>query len=157
MPETTTLDDALERLADLLAGATDTKPAQPSEPKPDPKEPTAPAAAAAASELSAELARQVMFLMSVPIITPGRRAQLERELPLLVEALARAKYRPTLLSAMVDATDQTQRSAVGEGDVLASTVKAMQEDLGASGERVAPAIALGLFMAGYTIVKQWGD
>ena len=157
----TTLEQALERLTQILAGG---------QPQPTPTTPTTPTVPPDGTENGdagstnglpgrEELARLVMYLTSVPILTPSRLAELERDLPRITEALAALGYRPSLKEAVVGVTESAQME-VGERQgrhPLEDIAPYVQQDLTVGEERIVPALGLAFFMAGYTIVKQWGD
>jgi hypothetical protein len=106
-----------------------------------------------------DVARIQLYLQGMPILTPERVAELEKSLPELIATLESLGYRPSLRRSIIDVIEGGKskggdRSA-SDDTAMSEFVKLVQSDLAADGERVAPALALGLFMAAYTIVKQW--
>lgn len=169
-----TLDQALERLADLLGGGA--QPGRPAGPGPRPQPPTPTPSAPAPSPLEQQeaMARQYMHLASVPILTPRRIEELERDLPQLVASLRALPHRPSLkrrlrslmevVPGQVNNPERMDDGAQSEGDgafwpplPISDLANEMRKDLAVGDERILPVVGLAFFMAGYTISKAWGD
>jgi hypothetical protein len=174
----TAIEEALERLARLLSGGGSSSGlGGPSEPTTSPAtgstvpvtSPTTPVGGPAGSQTvdgaatgmeQAEVARHVLYMMSVPVLTTARIAELEQSLPKLVAFLHSLRHRPTMLGD-IHRIMQSLSKGGGASERSESTLSSaeqlariMQGDLSENGERVAP-LALGLFMAAYTIVHNW--
>lgn len=163
------LDDALNRLVTILQGGS-TPPISgqgtglpiipsggPGTGTSTPKPPVATTPPITDVEQRAELARIQLYLQGMPILTDDKIAELEASLPELIALLESLGYRPSLKRQVSDLVGggkgKGERSQTDDAR-LAAFAKIVQSDMGASGERVAP-LALALFMAAYTVVKQW--
>jgi hypothetical protein len=108
-----------------------------------------------------EIARDVMYHIGLPVITPPRLEELEAGLPDLVASLHSLSHRPAFRQQLADRLSATQaqqsdgQRSIANDPGFASVVDVVQADLAASGERMIP-LLLGLFMAGYTIAHNWG-
>lgn len=173
MPETQSLNEALQRLSEILgnpagAGGRPQPPApqppapQPPAPQPRPLPPSANGDGGLSVQQREEIARQTLYSMIVPIITPAQMQQMEKELVHLVELLKSLPYRPSVKRDIQRAIElATQQQGGSERDVAADArttqlVELIRKDaLGEGGERFVPALGLAVFMAAYTIGHQW--
>lgn len=167
--ESSSFDDALNRLAGLLgppAPTTTPTPPPGTGGKPAPGVPPgggAPATPAIPTPQREEIARQVFYSMGVPLITREQLAQMELGLPGLVDLLKSMQSRPTakadlerLMGAIKDANGGTERDPAQVSRTVALG-ELMRTDAFGEGERIIPLIGLGIaaFMASYTVVKNW--
>jgi hypothetical protein len=99
-----------------------------------------------------------LYLQGMPIVTPERLAELEKSLPELIATLESLGHRSSLkrdINDVIQAGKGDGARSVSDDAAMSEFVKLVQGDLSAGGERIVPALALGLFMAAYTIVKGW--
>jgi hypothetical protein len=170
--ETTTLDEALNRLATIMGGPTP----QPSgtstgtsgttgtsKPAPNGSPATKPAAPAGTDQRE-EIAKQVFYSMGVRPITREDLIAMEAGIPALIERLKALKDQPTyksdlqqLIGALVNANGGTERDVNAQARATA-LAELISKDAFGEGERILPLIgvAIGAFMAGYTVAHNWG-
>jgi subtilisin family serine protease len=175
MPTTRSLDDAFAKLASMLGGP-GTQPAA-SVAASGTSSGAATAASPATSSTWAgsgttltmslaereEVARNVFYSQSMPLITREKLKQMEAELPALVEQLKSLSSRPAAMAEMQQFIQIARESgsgsdrSSGDQERAAAFGQLVRNDAFGEGERLIPLIALGIasFMASYTVVKNW--
>ena len=104
MQQTTELEDAFQRLADMLAESGEARSTQTS-PQDDASDQTL--------ELRAQLASELRVLQSVPPLTPAALIRVERSVIGFADALAELDERPALNRALREATARARPGSAG--------------------------------------------
>ena len=115
-------------------------------------------------EEKGRVARQELYLRGMPVITKEKAQQLELELPDIVRLLKVLRRRPALRQQILEQASQAMRQLQSTpGAELDERLRALgqmiEQDLTVEGERVVVAVigvGVAIYMAGYTIVKNWG-
>lgn len=109
----------------------------------------------------ARFAKKHMYLQGMPIFTEARRESSELGATKLKEVLVNLPLHPTtyrnvkkLMAIEKEAIMTVYDNPEGHARITA-LADMIRSDLAANGERIAPMLLLGLFMASYTIVKDW--
>jgi hypothetical protein len=123
-----------------------------------------PLGAALSPEQREEIARQIFYQMSMPLITREMLQEIESELPQLVELLASLSSRPAArdelqrtIDGLKESNSSVKRSEADQQRTVAFANMLLRDTVGEGEQRLVALIGLGLAsaMASYAVVKYW--